>query len=123
MSLVENRKRKLNNFDKCVDYGTSNTAEEHLTDNEDFAYLFVDYTLDETNTNIDTDTTKLLQKFNNSSLFQKAVPNTWLYNKICTSTPLLASKILTQNLKVVSVTCAYMEPAVNEIQTFCMKKK
>lgn len=60
--------------------------------------------------------------FSLEKMFAKAVPGTWLYKKICYSTPIMASKILTENLKVKSVTCAYLDPSINDMTTFSIKK-
>lgn len=46
------------------------------------------------------------------SLLETAKPGTWLYQKIISSTPVLAGEIFTQHLTVKSRRCVYMESEV-----------
>lgn len=107
------------------------------TDNDDFTYLSIDYTAIDGKNNCDgggsgnsggagvsinDKSTKLEQNASDNYLLENArMRHSWLHHKICTSTPLLASKILTSNLDVVGVECVYMEPILNDFQTFSIK--
>lgn len=51
--------------------------------------------------------------FSAKDLLSKAVPGTRLYDRIMTSTPVLASRILTEHLDVQSMKIAYMDPNMN----------
>lgn len=85
---------------------------------------FEDFTFkSNTDTPTKVETKELLPGFLNNDILSKAKPGTWLYNKIVTSTPMLASNILTMYLNVKSVHCVYMEPDDVEKSSFYTKKK
>lgn len=67
------------------------------------------------------ETVQLNNSFSHKPLLSKAVPGTRKYEQIINSTPVLAAKMLTQNLKVINFQCVFMEPNVNNMTSFCIK--
>lgn len=76
--------------------------------------IFDDYTL--IDSEYTSNNSEYLQfNFSSRNILKRAVPGTWLYNKIITSTPILATKLLTMNMDVKSIEFAYMDP-IKEIE-------
>lgn len=90
-------------------------------DDDHYKYLTVDYSIAVDDEKLLENTVKLNTDFSINRLLSKAHSETWLYRKICTSTPLIASRILTENLKVTDIQCVYMEPSVNDVTSFYIK--
>lgn len=55
--------------------------------------------------------------FSSKSLFDNMHPKSRLYKRICNSSPIIATKILTRNLKVTSIQCAYLDAATHKLAT------
>lgn len=53
---------------------------------------------------------RLKCNFSSNNILKRAVPGTWMYHKINTSSPVLATKLLTSNLDVQSLELAYLDP-------------
>jgi hypothetical protein len=84
----------------------------------DEEYNFADYEL--VNLNFQPtvklkDSTVIDYDFSVSKMLEDAVPGSWLYKKILTSTPVLATKILLENLHVEELRYCCMDPDPNNI--------
>lgn len=66
-------------------------------------------------------TTLIQNNFTFNEVLNNAAPHTSLYNKICTSTPIIAASILIEHFNVLEMNCSFMEPTINNIQSFYIK--
>lgn len=55
--------------------------------------------------------------FSSKTLFNNMTRKSRLHKRICKSAPIIATKILTRNLKVTSIQCAYLDAATHELAT------
>lgn len=100
-----------------IKIGDDNINSDHNVCNEE--HDFADYELVNLNFQPTTklkDSTVIDYDFSISKMLQReAVPGSWLYNKIVTSTPVLATKILLQYLHVDELRYCCMDPDPNNI--------
>lgn len=86
--------------------------------------VFDDFTfINRAETPTDDDVVVLSRDFSTNNILEKALPNTWMYRQILHSTPMLASSVLTQYLKIKSVSAVYIAPDDIVASSFYLKKK
>lgn len=71
--------------------------------------------------NFTRSTTLLQNDISFTERLESAAPHTYLYKKICESTPIIAASILTQYLDVTEMNCSFMEPTMNQVSSFYIK--
>lgn len=84
---------------------------------------FEDFTFVQASDNSKENTRSLDGNLSKNSILSKVRPGTWMYIKILKSTPILASQILTKNLKVKSIDVAYLDFKKCDNVSFFNKRK
>lgn len=86
--------------------------------------VFDDFTfINRAETPTDDDVVVLSRDFSTNNILEKALPNTWMHRQILHSTPMLSSSVLTQYLKIKSVSAVYIAPDDIVASSFYLKKK
>lgn len=116
----------VNDADFDSDDSSDNASGDVISkcpDDADSCYVLIDASsVNNSNKRMDSGTLNFdIDDADDRLMFNSAIPGTWLYNEIVSSSPFIAAQILTQHLNVSSIECAYLVAERNYANAFYVK--